>query len=168
MGLKQQKFILSLLEPGGLKSRCQQGCAPTQTSSGGSFLVSSRVWWPQDSLACGSITLRSASVFTWPSFLSVSLCPDFPPFFFFLFSFSFFLHFRAAPAAYGGFQARGQIGATAAGLCHSNTGSEPHLQPTPQLTARSITHCQIHNPLSEARDRTQNLRFLVRFISPAP
>ena len=43
----------------------------------------------------------------------------------------------AAPAAYGGSQARGRIGAVAAGLCqsHSNEGSEPHLQPTPQLTA---------------------------------
>ena len=45
--------------------------------------------------------------------------------------------FRAAPAAYGGFQARGQIGAPAAGLhhSHSNAGSEPHLQPTSQLMA---------------------------------
>ena len=36
--------------------------------------------------------------------------------------------------AYGGFQARGQIGAVAASLHHrhSNAGSEPHLQPTPQ------------------------------------
>jgi len=43
----------------------------------------------------------------------------------------------AAPAAYGGSQARGQIGAVATGLrqSHSNAGSEPHLQPTPQLTA---------------------------------
>ena len=34
-------------------------------------------------------------------------------------------------------QARGQIGATAAGLCHchSNAGSEPSLQPLPQLMA---------------------------------
>ena len=33
--------------------------------------------------------------------------------------------------------ARGQIGAIATGLrqSHSNTGSEPRLQPTPQLTA---------------------------------
>ena len=40
-------------------------------------------------------------------------------------------------AAYGGSQARGQIGAIAAGLRqgHSNAGSEPHLQPTPQLMA---------------------------------
>ena len=42
----------------------------------------------------------------------------------------------ATPAAYGP-QARGSIGATAAGLhhSHSNAGSESHLQPTPQLTA---------------------------------
>jgi len=43
----------------------------------------------------------------------------------------------AAPAAYGGSQARGQIGAVATGLrqSHSNVGSKPRLQPTPQLTA---------------------------------
>ena len=52
----------------------------------------------------------------------------------FLFFFLFFF-FRAAPAAYGGSQVRGLIGAAAAGLphSHSNVGSEPHLQPTPQL-----------------------------------
>ena len=56
---------------------------------------------------------------------------------FFFFFFFFFCIFRAAPAAYGGSQARGLIGAVAAGLhhSHSNMGSEPHLQPTPQLTA---------------------------------
>ena len=49
----------------------------------------------------------------------------------------FFWLFRAALAAYGGSQARGRIGTTAAGLhhSHSNAGSEPHLRPTPQLTA---------------------------------
>ena len=43
----------------------------------------------------------------------------------------------AAPAAYGGSQARGPIAAVATGLCqsHSNAGSEPHLRPAPQLTA---------------------------------
>ena len=43
----------------------------------------------------------------------------------------------AAPMAYGGSQARGRIGAVAIGLhqSHSNEGSEPRLQPTPQLTA---------------------------------
>ena len=48
----------------------------------------------------------------------------------FIFYFYFyFLLFRAVPVAYGGSQARGQIGATAAGLCHShsNAGLEPHL-----------------------------------------
>ena len=45
--------------------------------------------------------------------------------------------FRATPAAHGGSQARGRIGATAAGLHHSqsNAGSEPRLRPTPQRTA---------------------------------
>ena len=39
------------------------------------------------------------------------------------------LLFRAAPEAYGGSQARGLIGAMAAGLhhSHSNARSEPHL-----------------------------------------
>ena len=47
------------------------------------------------------------------------------------------LLFSAAFLAYGGSQARGRIGAVAAGLCHShsNAGSEPCLQPTPQLRA---------------------------------
>ena len=43
--------------------------------------------------------------------------------------------FRATHMAYGGSQARGPIRAVAAGLHHSlsNAGSEPSLQPTPQL-----------------------------------
>ena len=52
--------------------------------------------------------------------------------------FFFFLAFsRATPVAYGGSQARGLTGAAAASLrkSHSNAGSEPHQQPTPQLTA---------------------------------
>ena len=54
----------------------------------------------------------------------------------FLLLLSVFFLFRATPAAYGSFQARGQIEAIAASLHHnrSNTGSEPHLQPTSQLT----------------------------------
>ena len=63
-------------------------------------------------------------------------------FFFCLFAFS-----KAAPVAYGGSQARGLIGAVATGLhhSHSNVGSEPCLQPTPQLMAMpwlmgSLTH----------------------------
>ena len=51
--------------------------------------------------------------------------------------FSFFVFFRAAPATYGGSQARGPIGAVAAGLhqSQSNARSEPRLQPTPQLAS---------------------------------
>ena len=49
----------------------------------------------------------------------------------------FFCLFEAAPMAYGGSQARGLIGAVAAGLrhSHSNTRSEPRLRPTLQLEA---------------------------------
>ena len=53
--------------------------------------------------------------------------------------------FRATTAAYGSSQARGLIGAAAEGLClsHSNTRSEPCLQPT-YTTANSnagfLTH----------------------------
>ena len=50
----------------------------------------------------------------------------------------------ATPAAYGGSQARGQIGAAAPSLYHShgNDRSEPHLQPTPQFAATTdpLTH----------------------------
>ena len=55
----------------------------------------------------------------------------------YFFKFLFFFSPRDAPAACGGYQARGQIGATPAGLCHShsNAGSRPYLGPTPQLTA---------------------------------
>ena len=60
--------------------------------------------------------------------------------------------FRAAPTAYGGFQARGQIGAVASGLrhSHSTTSSVCNLQ-------HSSQQHWILNPLTEARDRTHNL-----------
>ena len=53
---------------------------------------------------------------------------------FFFFS---LLFFRAAPVAYGSCQARGRIGAAAAGLHHShnNVGSKLHLITLPQLMA---------------------------------
>ena len=58
-------------------------------------------------------------------------------FFFFFFFFVFFFFFRVVPAAYGGYQARGPVGAVAASLyhSHSNMGSELHLHPVPQLMA---------------------------------
>ena len=56
---------------------------------------------------------------------------------FFLSFFCLFAISWAAPTAYGGSQARGRIRAVATVLhqSHSNAGSEPRLQPTPQLTA---------------------------------
>ena len=53
------------------------------------------------------------------------------------FYFIFLSFSRAAPATYGGSQARGLISAVATCLCqsHSNSGSKLSLRPTPQLTA---------------------------------
>ena len=61
-------------------------------------------------------------------------------FYFIILFYLFFCLFAiswATLVAYGGSQARGLIGAVAAGphQSHSNAGSEPHLQPTPQLMA---------------------------------
>ena len=57
--------------------------------------------------------------------------------FLFIYFFVCFCLSRATPTACGGSQARGLIGAVAAGLrhSHSNSGSEPHLRFTPQLMA---------------------------------
>ena len=54
----------------------------------------------------------------------------------FFFFFFFALLFRASSTAYGNSQARGWIRTVATGVyhSHSNSGSEPSLQPTPQLT----------------------------------
>ena len=60
-------------------------------------------------------------------------CPSTGPFpflFFCLFVFS-----RATPVAYGGSQARGLMGAIAAGLCKSHRNARSELWPIPQLTA---------------------------------
>ena len=55
----------------------------------------------------------------------------------FIYFFCLFAFSRAASTAYGDSQARGKIRAIATGLrhSHSNAGSEPSLQPTPQLMA---------------------------------
>ena len=86
----------------------------------------------------------------WKTTLKTStLCIKFS-----LFSFSsffFFFLFRAAPVAYVSSPAKFQIGVTAAGLhhSHSNTGSEPRMQATPQSSQQH----QILNLLSKARDQ---------------
>ena len=78
------------------------------------------------------------------------------PFTFTLFIYSS-IYFRGASVSYGSSQARGQIWVVAASLyySHSNAGSEPHLWPTPQLTAT----------LSEARDWTHILWILVGLLT---
>ena len=70
------------------------------------------------------------------SFLLLSLLA-FEVVFLFIYLFVRFCLFRAAPMAYGSSQARDRVGAVAASVhhSHSNTRSEPHLRPTPQLTA---------------------------------
>ena len=76
--------------------------------------------WPQDSLHPSSHKQKQVTSF----FKALKLL-------------SLFFLFRAAPAAYGGSQARDLIGAATAALhqSHSNARSKLHLQPTPQLTA---------------------------------
>ena len=72
----------------------------------------------------------------------------------------------ATPAAYGSPQARGQIGAIAAGLhhSHSNTGSEPHLQPTPKA------HCNAGSLINWVRPGIEpsSSWILVGFITTEP
>ena len=59
-------------------------------------------------------------------------------FYFILFIYCLFAFSKADSAAYGGSRAMGRIGAVAAGLrqSQSNAGSQPRLQPMPQLTAK--------------------------------
>ena len=61
--------------------------------------------------------------------ISLLLSMILKPTFHFIILFFVFCLFRATPAAYGGSQPRGRIGAVAAGLhhSHSNAFSEPHL-----------------------------------------
>ena len=78
----------------------------------------------------------------------------------------YYFAFQGCTSAYGRSQARGRIGVAAASLhhSHSNAGSEPSLQLTPQLTA--MLHPLIHwirpgiEPISSW--------LLVRFVSAAP
>ena len=67
------------------------------------------------------------------------------------FFFFFFVQFRAAPVTYGGSQARGQIGAVAAG--YTTAIAMPYPSYVCNLHHSSQQH-QILNPPSEARDQT--------------
>ena len=82
------------------------------------------------------VTIYEAIIF--PTFLPVKkmllgfVLPSVVNFIFFI----FIPFFMATRAAYGSSQARVRITAAAAGLCQSNTGCEPCLQPTPQLKTK--------------------------------
>ena len=67
-------------------------------------------------------------------------------FFFFCFCFVFLAISWAAPAAYGGSQARGRIGAVTIGLRQSHSNLH-----------HSSRQRRIVNPLSKGRDRTRDL-----------
>ena len=86
--------------------------------------------------------------------MPISAIQQSDPSYLYIHSLSFLLFIRATPEAYGSSQARGLIGATAAGLrhSHSNSGSSH----TCDLHHSSRQH-QILNPLSEARDRTRSI-----------
>ena len=86
-------------------------------------------------------------------------------FFFFLLKWKFLFFvvvvvlFRAAPVAYRSSQAKGQIGATAAGLHHS------HNQARSELCLRSTLQLKARHPLIEARDWTCSLRDTGRLLT---
>ena len=90
--------------------------------------------------ACIFHSLEDINLLNQKGFNS-TLKPDFLLLIYLFIYFCLFAFSRAAPAAYGGSQARGLIGAVASGLhhSHSNARSEPCLQPTPQLTATPDT-----------------------------
>ena len=72
----------------------------------------------------------------------------------FSFFFFFFLAFRAAPAAYGGSQARDRIGAKLPACTTATVTPDPSRVCVLHHSSRQRW---ILNPLSEARHRTQNL-----------
>ena len=79
--------------------------------------------------------------------------------------FFFFYLFRAAPAAYGNFQARGRIGAIVAGLHHSHSNPRSELSAT-YATAHSnagALTCWVRPGMEPATSW-----ILVRFVSAEP
>ena len=73
--------------------------------------------------------------------------------FLFYFIFVFFL-VMAVPAICGSFQSKGQV--QAAAVAYITATATPDLNCICELCCR-LRQCQILNPLSKARDRTQNL-----------
>ena len=103
--------------------------------------------------ACRNSQTRDRTCATaWPRWILNPLSQqETPTFAFFLFS----PLFMAAPVAYRSSWARGWIGAAAAVLCHSH--SKHQNWATCATYIHRLWQCQIHNPLSEARDWTRIL-----------
>ena len=73
--------------------------------------------------------------------------------FLYFFIFLFFLLFRATPMAYGGYQARGRIGAAAEAYPTAMATLNLHINiASSAYTAACGNFGSILNPLSEARD----------------
>lgn len=82
-----ETYCLTVVKVRSLKSRCQQGCAPSATPGRPVLASPSLQQWPAGSGAPGLVAASapSASTFTWPSpwglpasSLCVCLCPHFP------------------------------------------------------------------------------------------
>ena len=72
--LKTIEFCLRVLEPGGPKSRCWQGCTPSKGSEENTSLpLLASDGSHQGFFSCGCRTPISALIFTWPFHLSLSL-----------------------------------------------------------------------------------------------
>ena len=101
-------------------------------------------------LSEGRDRTRNLMVPSWICFCcSTTGIPLFFTFFFFFLV--FFVFSRAAPMAYGSFQARDQIGNTV--LTYTTATATQDLSHVCELH-HSSRQCQILNPLSEARDQT--------------
>ena len=91
---------------------------------GGSSLV---VWWVKDPM----LSLQQLGLDPCPGNFHMSRASPPPQILFRVLYIYFFCLFRAKPEEYGSFQARGQIGAATASLCHShsnsNGGAKQHL-----------------------------------------
>lgn len=73
---KTEIYYFIVLEAGSLKSKCQQSHTPSEGCGGESFFASSRFWGLQVFFALSYKTPISASIFTWPPRLHMSLCPS--------------------------------------------------------------------------------------------
>ena len=91
------------------------------------------IWCPSNCHWCPVASILFSLTFLSAFYEFTSFCI----FSIYIFNFFFFVFSRAVPAAHGGSQARGLIGAVVTSLhhSHSNTRPELHLWPTLQLTA---------------------------------